>query len=80
MSGPPDSSPTIVTFKVEPKSLVERKPEELEAFQLPNKIDVNKCTIRIRPLQPEDAEQVQELFWIGIAVGRESMCTALKPY
>ncbi|KAJ2912324.1 hypothetical protein MD484_g8094, partial [Candolleomyces efflorescens] len=74
MSSPPASSP--VAARLNPKSLADREPEELEAFQLPKKIDVNKCAIRIRPLQPEDASQVQELFWIGIAVGPMSARTA----
>ncbi|RXW23193.1 hypothetical protein EST38_g2670 [Candolleomyces aberdarensis] len=69
MSYPPSSSSGIVTFNLEPESLLDRDPEELEAFRLPLKIDLKKCAIRIRPFQPEDADQVRELFWIGIAVG-----------
>ncbi|KAJ2928508.1 hypothetical protein H1R20_g8592, partial [Candolleomyces eurysporus] len=72
MSSPPSSSTGIVTFNLEPKSLVDRDPEELEAFQLPYKIDLKKCAIRIRPFQPQDGDQVRELFWIGIAVGPSS--------
>ena len=38
---------------------VHTKPEDLELFKLPDRIDIDKCAIRIRPFQPEDEEQVR---------------------
>ena len=63
--------PTPIVFDPKPKSFADTKPEDLELFKLREKIDVDKCTIRIRPFQPEDAEQVREMFWVGLTVGRE---------
>ena len=73
--------PTPIVTNHKPKSFVDTKPEDLELFKLRNKINVDECAIRIRHFQPEDAEQVRELFWVGITVGREclfsvSPCTA----
>jgi hypothetical protein len=62
---------SAITFDPRSKSLVDTAPEDLELLKLRNKIDVDKCAIRIRAFQPEDAEQVRELFWVTMTVGRE---------
>ena len=62
--------PTPFVFDSNPKSLVDTQPEDLELFKLRDKIDVDKCAIRIRLFQPEDAEQVRELSFAGFTVGR----------
>ncbi|RXW23192.1 hypothetical protein EST38_g2671 [Candolleomyces aberdarensis] len=68
MADPSKPSPAT-SLDPKSKSLVDRKSEDFELFKLRDKIDVDKCAIRIRTFQPEDAEQVQELFWVGITVG-----------
>jgi hypothetical protein len=65
------SPPTSIVVDREPKTFADTKSEDLELFKLRDKINVDKCAIRIRPFQPEDAEQVRELFWVGITVGGE---------
>ncbi|KAJ2928510.1 hypothetical protein H1R20_g8589, partial [Candolleomyces eurysporus] len=65
----PSTSSLAIRFGPKPKSLLDTKPEDFELFKLRNKIDVDKCAIRIRTFQPEDAEQVQELFWVVMTVG-----------
>ncbi|KAJ2928492.1 hypothetical protein H1R20_g8591, partial [Candolleomyces eurysporus] len=64
--------PTSIALDPKLKSFADTNPEDLELFKLREKINVDKCTIRIRPFQPEDAEQVRELFWVGLTVGPPS--------
>jgi hypothetical protein len=78
MSDPPTSF-SAISFDSQSKRLAEKKLEELKVLNLRNEIDVDKCAIRIRTFQPEDAEQVKELFWVGLTVGREWSLSPLGP-